>query len=84
MKLGFIGLGNMGSAMARNLARAGAELVVWNRTPEKVDALTRAGGQVHAAASAFEVFTQAPMVSVFKFMMLEAWSPQRGRGYLGK
>jgi 3-hydroxyisobutyrate dehydrogenase len=52
----------MGSAMARNLARAGAELVVWNRTPEKVDALSRAGGQVHAAASALEVFAQAPIV----------------------
>ena len=33
MKLGFIGLGNMGQAMARNIARAGHQLTVYNRTP---------------------------------------------------
>jgi 3-hydroxyisobutyrate dehydrogenase len=62
MKLGFIGLGNMGSAMALNLARAGAGLVVWNRTPDKADALARASARVRAAASAAEVFAQAPVV----------------------
>lgn len=30
-KIGFAGLGNMGSAMARHLHEAGAEVVVWNR-----------------------------------------------------
>jgi len=59
MTLGFIGLGNMGSAMARNLARSGAALVVWNRTPAKAAAL---GPQVRVAASAAEVFAQAPVV----------------------
>jgi 3-hydroxyisobutyrate dehydrogenase len=59
MTLGFIGLGNMGFAMARNLARSGAELIVWNRTRGKVDAL---GPEVRAAASAAEVFAQAPIV----------------------
>lgn len=66
MKLGFIGLGNMGSAMALNLARSGAELVVWNRTPDKVHALVRAGVPIHAAESAAVVFAQAPIV----FLML--------------
>jgi len=33
MKLGFIGLGRMGSAMAANLVRAGHEVTVFNRTP---------------------------------------------------
>jgi 3-hydroxyisobutyrate dehydrogenase len=33
MTVGFIGLGTMGLPMARNLARAGTDLVVWNRTP---------------------------------------------------
>lgn len=35
MKLGLIGLGKMGRAMAERLASTGAELVVWNRTEEK-------------------------------------------------
>ena len=43
MKLGFIGLGAMGAPMARNLLRAGHELAVWNRTPERVDPLVEAG-----------------------------------------
>jgi 3-hydroxyisobutyrate dehydrogenase-like beta-hydroxyacid dehydrogenase len=43
MKLGFIGLGAMGTPMARNLLRAGHELAVWNRTPQRVDPLVEAG-----------------------------------------
>jgi 3-hydroxyisobutyrate dehydrogenase-like beta-hydroxyacid dehydrogenase len=35
MKVAFLGLGIMGSRMAANLARAGFELTVWNRTPER-------------------------------------------------
>ena len=35
MKVGFIGLGHMGSGMAANLVRAGHELTVYNRTAEK-------------------------------------------------
>ena len=38
MRIGFIGLGIMGSRMAANLARAGHELTVFNRTREKADA----------------------------------------------
>lgn len=37
--LGFVGLGIMGSGMARNLVDAGHDLVVWNRTREKADAV---------------------------------------------
>jgi len=35
MKIAFIGLGNMGSHMARNLLRAKHDVTVWNRTPAK-------------------------------------------------
>jgi 3-hydroxyisobutyrate dehydrogenase-like beta-hydroxyacid dehydrogenase len=35
MRIGFIGLGNMGQAMARRLVENGHELVVWNRSHEK-------------------------------------------------
>ncbi|CAM9195037.1 unnamed protein product [Discosporangium mesarthrocarpum] len=34
-KIGFIGLGIMGQGMAANLAKAGAQLVVWNRSEGK-------------------------------------------------
>lgn len=51
MKIGFIGLGNMGAAMARNLAKAGHDLIVWNRSPEKADALV-AEGATRAATPA--------------------------------
>jgi 3-hydroxyisobutyrate dehydrogenase-like beta-hydroxyacid dehydrogenase len=45
MKLGFIGLGRMGSAMAANLLRAGHEVTVFNRTPGKSSALVALGAQ---------------------------------------
>ena len=38
MQVAFLGLGIMGSRQAANLARAGHELTVWNRTREKADA----------------------------------------------
>lgn len=37
MKIGFIGLGNMGAPMASNLLRAGHELTVFDLVPEAVD-----------------------------------------------
>src|SRR3989344_2514272 len=36
MKLGFIGLGRMGSRMVAKLASDGHEVIVWNRTREKI------------------------------------------------
>src|SRR5207302_11150737 len=38
MRVGWIGLGIMGSRMAANLRRAGHELVVWNRTGATAEA----------------------------------------------
>ena len=43
MRIGFIGLGNMGSGMAANLLKAGHQVVGYNRSPDKVDALARQG-----------------------------------------
>jgi 3-hydroxyisobutyrate dehydrogenase-like beta-hydroxyacid dehydrogenase len=48
MKVGFIGLGNMGSGMAMNLLKAGHEVTVYNRTPGKAQALVAQGAR-HAA-----------------------------------
>lgn len=47
-RLGFVGLGVMGEPMAGHLLRAGAELTVWNRTPEKAERLRAAGARVAA------------------------------------
>jgi 3-hydroxyisobutyrate dehydrogenase-like beta-hydroxyacid dehydrogenase len=46
MKIGFIGVGRMGSGMARNLLRAGHEVVVFNRSREKAEALIADGARV--------------------------------------
>lgn len=39
MAIGFIGLGNLGSAIAKRLSHMGEELIVWNRTKTKIDTL---------------------------------------------
>ncbi len=51
MKIGFLGLGNMGAPMARRLLAARYELKVWNRTRERAEALER-DGAVTAATPA--------------------------------
>ncbi|HEY1900299.1 MAG TPA: NAD(P)-dependent oxidoreductase [Steroidobacteraceae bacterium] len=43
MKIGFLGLGNMGSGIAANLVRAGHEVTVWNRSAEKARPLVAHG-----------------------------------------
>lgn len=43
MKIGFIGLGIMGSAMATNLLKAGFNLKVWNRSIDKCTPLINQG-----------------------------------------
>src|ERR1022692_1220496 len=49
MKIGFIGLGRMGSAMAANLVKAGHELTVFNRSREKARALVELGAREAAS-----------------------------------
>jgi 3-hydroxyisobutyrate dehydrogenase-like beta-hydroxyacid dehydrogenase len=44
-KIGFIGLGIMGSGMAGVLLKAGYEVMVWNRTESKADELIRQGAK---------------------------------------
>jgi 3-hydroxyisobutyrate dehydrogenase-like beta-hydroxyacid dehydrogenase len=45
IRIGFIGLGNMGSAMAANLLAAGHDVTVYNRSRGKVDALAAEGAR---------------------------------------
>jgi 3-hydroxyisobutyrate dehydrogenase len=53
-RIGFLGLGTMGAAMAANLARAGYPLTVWNRTPGRAAQLIELGAKEaeHPAAVA--------------------------------
>lgn len=46
MKVGFIGLGSMGSAMASNLLKAGHDVTVWNRSPGPTEVLHSLGAKV--------------------------------------
>jgi 3-hydroxyisobutyrate dehydrogenase-like beta-hydroxyacid dehydrogenase len=46
MKIGFIGLGGMGRAMAQNILAAGHELTVYNRTLARAEPLREAGARV--------------------------------------
>ena len=45
-KLGWIGMGRMGFPMAERLAKAGCELVVWNRTRAKAEPLAELGAVI--------------------------------------
>ncbi|HUQ73605.1 MAG TPA: NAD(P)-dependent oxidoreductase [Burkholderiales bacterium] len=45
-KLGWIGAGRMGYAMAERLAKGGCDLAVWNRTREKAMPLEKSGAKV--------------------------------------
>lgn len=62
MKIGFLGLGRMGHAMATNLLKADHELTVFNRTAEKAAPLRELGATVattpaEAARTAEVIFT---------------------------
>lgn len=52
MKVGLIGLGRMGTAMARRVLAAGHDLLVYNRTPQKAGDLVQAGARAVASVSA--------------------------------
>ena len=77
MKIGFLGLGGMGSAMARNLLKAGHEVTVFNRTRSKAEELEGAGAHVAsnpAEAAAGEV--AITMLADDHAVEQVAWGPQ--------
>lgn len=64
MKIGYIGLGVMGSAMAENLLKAGFELIVWNRTPSKADAFKAIGATVADSPAAVARLSEVVCINV--------------------
>lgn len=60
MRTAVLGTGIMGSAMARSLAREGHDVAVWNRTPERAEAV--AGGAITAYAALGEAVADGEVV----------------------
>lgn len=52
MRVGFVGLGTMGGAMAANVARAGFEVHAWNRTAGRAAELGELGVRLEASPAA--------------------------------
>jgi len=52
MRVGFVGLGTMGGAMAANVARAGFHVTAWNRTPGRASDLQELGVELAASPAA--------------------------------
>lgn len=78
MRLGFIGLGIMGEAMASNLRRSGLPLTVWNRSAPARDRLIALGAQ--AAAGPRDVLQIADATFVMlsnERVMTEVLAPDR-------
>jgi 3-hydroxyisobutyrate dehydrogenase-like beta-hydroxyacid dehydrogenase len=63
MKIGFLGLGNMGQAIAANLLKGGHELVVWNRSLKATEPLVELGAK--AASDPAQAFAVDVAFSIF-------------------
>ena len=61
-RVAFLGLGAIGTPMARHLAKPPFELAVWNRTRAKAVAFAAAGASVRAAASPLDAAKGAEIV----------------------
>jgi 3-hydroxyisobutyrate dehydrogenase len=59
MKVGLVGLGRMGSAIAQRLGERGCEVIAWDKNPQ---ALAAQGNRVHAADSPKAVASGADIV----------------------
>lgn len=65
MRIGFLGLGKMGAAMAHRLIAAGHELAVWNRTEGKTEPLAREGAIVAGTPAEAELGADAIITMLF-------------------
>ncbi len=84
MRVGFIGLGQMGRGMAARLIDAGHALILWNRTRAGAEALGRPGAQI--AGTADEALAADIVVSMLaddtavRAVWLDAGLAERMRG----
>ncbi len=71
MRIGFIGLGNMGGHMARNLAGAGHEVVGFDVAGVGIDGVQKAGSSAEAAQGAEVVITMLPNGEILRSVAAE-------------
>ena len=65
MKIGFLGLGKMGTPMARRLLAAGHELTVWNRSEARADPLIHEGAVLAGTPAEAELGAEAIITMLF-------------------
>jgi len=83
MKIGFIGLGNMGAPMAANLAKAGHEVVGFDMADVSVAGVTQAGSGAEAASGADVVMTMLPNGQILRAVAAEIIpAMQSGAGFV--
>ena len=71
MRIGFIGLGNMGGGMAANLAKAGHEVIGFDLAPVKVSGVSMVGDASSAAQGSDVVITMLPNGAILKSVFAE-------------
>jgi 3-hydroxyisobutyrate dehydrogenase len=71
MKIGFIGLGNMGAPMAANLARAGHDVTGFDMAAVQIDGVTMAASAAEAARDAAVVITMLPNGAILRRVAAE-------------
>jgi len=71
MKIGFIGLGNMGAPMAANLLKAGHEVTGFDVAGVTVDGATKAGSAAEAASGQDAVITMLPNGEILRSVYAE-------------
>src|ERR1700690_4462637 len=76
MKIGFLGLGKMGTPMAMHLITAGHELRVWNRTEGRTKPLLREGAIAAATPAEAELGADAVITMLFDGAARSLW-PRR-------
>lgn len=72
MKIGIIGLGRMGTALATRLQGCGHALIVWNRTPDKAKGLVEAGAVLAGSPAAVVERSEAIITCLLDADALEA------------
>ena len=66
MKIGFIGLGNMGGPMAANLAKAGHEVTGFDTADVEIEGVAKAGSATEVASGAQVVITMLPNGAILR------------------
>ena len=82
MKIGFIGLGNMGAPMAQNLAKAGHSLTGFDVAGVRVDGVTAASTAAQDAMDQDVVITMLPNGAILRSVAAEIISAMRAGAVL--